>query len=82
MGGEAVFLYGSVLRDGDVYRMWYYGSFGVAYAESADGVVWHKPDLDLVEIDGTKTNIVIHREKSGTPRIRSMTSTSVWGLER
>ncbi|MEX2643867.1 MAG: hypothetical protein WD270_10460 [Acetobacterales bacterium] len=42
-----------VLRDGDIYRMWFAckgtGGYRVGYAESADGVAWHRRD-DLAGI--------------------------------
>jgi len=58
-------VYGSVIRDGDRYRMWYQSGPGVSYAESEDGITWVKPRLDLVTIDGRKTNILF-RKKSET----------------
>ena len=57
-------IYGSVLRDGGVYRMWYQAWPGdwdgrdvgtVGYAESHDGLTWHKPALGLV-VDGPTGN--------------------------
>src|SRR5688572_16020506 len=54
--GAGASIYGSVIHDGGVYRMWYQGwprdwsgqnSSIVCYAESDDGVVWRKPALDL-----------------------------------
>jgi hypothetical protein len=54
-------VYGSIIRDGDKYRMWYKGGTGVAYAESDDGLVWTKPRLDLVIIDGQKTNLLFRK---------------------
>jgi hypothetical protein len=30
----------------------------LAYLESSDGVSWHEPELDIVQVDGRKTNIV------------------------
>ncbi len=66
--GKVAILYGSVLRDGDKYRMWYHNGTGVAYAESVDGLRWTKPPLGLFEIDGRKTNTVVKRDaKSGEP---------------
>jgi hypothetical protein len=63
------FIYGSVIRDGGKYRMWYQAATGfarVAYAESADGITWEKPNLGLVEIDGKPTNLVLgRRARSG-----------------
>lgn len=61
--------YHSVFRDGDVYRMYYRGSHHVpgdgashqtvCYAESKDGVKWTKPELGIVEFNGSKKNNVI-----------------------
>lgn len=51
-------VYGSVLRDGDKYKAWYKSGPGVSYAESDDGVHWVKPALDLVAVNGVKTNIL------------------------
>ena len=35
------------------------------YAESEDGISWHKPELDYRKIDGQKTNICLGREDYG-----------------
>ena len=61
--------YHSVLLDGDLYRMYYRGSHHVpgenashqtvCYAESNDGVTWQKPELGLVEFNGSKANNII-----------------------
>lgn len=64
--------YHTVFKDGDIYRMYYRGShFDPAsqretheqvycYAESVDGIHWKKPELGLIEFDGsTKNNIVL-----------------------
>jgi hypothetical protein len=60
--------YGTVIRVGDKYRMWYAAdsaasevdshatTFRPAYAESADGIHWTKPPLGLVEFNGNKKN--------------------------
>lgn len=67
--GHAI-LYGSVLRIGGKFRMWYLGMFEteikggqapgwwrpMCYAESDDGVTWAKPDLGLVEFKGNRKN--------------------------
>lgn len=55
-----------MIEDGDRYRMWY----GVirtrspkellCYAESTDGLAWHKPELGLVTVDGNTANNVVH----------------------
>jgi hypothetical protein len=71
--GHAI-LYGSVLRIGGTFRMWYLGMFEtelksgqapgwwrpMCYAESDDGVKWTKPNLGLVEFAGNlKNNICL-----------------------
>ena len=51
-------IYGSVYpkEDGSGYRMWY-GSFSrVLVAESADGVNWKKPGLNVCSIGGSTSN--------------------------
>ena len=35
------------------------------YAESEDGITWRKPELDVVEVDGQKTNIVLGSKEYG-----------------
>lgn len=63
-------LYGTVLKSGDKFRMWYLGMIEdrtvrgqapgfwrpMCYAESTDGVHWTKPELGLVELHGSKRN--------------------------
>ena len=73
------FIYGSVLKEKDLYRMWYYttikerpelkreGTTGVAYAESEDGIHWRKPELDFIAVDGRKTNVLIERDRPHAP---------------
>lgn len=59
--------YTTVLKDGHVYRMYYRGHpWGpewtksvTCYAQSEDGVHWIKPELGIVEINGSKRNNVI-----------------------
>lgn len=67
--GHAI-LYGTVLKQGDTFRMWYLGMHEpevksgqapgwwrpMCYAESKDGVTWTKPDLGLVEFNSNKHN--------------------------
>jgi hypothetical protein len=67
--GHAV-IYGTVIKDGGKFRMWYLGMFEtelksgnapgwwrpMCYAESDDGVHWTKPELGLVEFNGGKKN--------------------------
>lgn len=69
---NGVQFYGSVIRDGGRYRMWYVAfddalsskipsaRWRAAYAESADGVKWTKPNLGLVEFGGNKNNNLIN----------------------
>lgn len=59
--GDSAILYGSVIRDGDKYRMWYYAGGNVAYAESADGLQWRKPGLGVIAQQGRDTNLVVAR---------------------
>src|SRR4029077_8283842 len=64
---EGVFsFYTTVLKDGDRYRMYYTGKssrhgyrYTICYAESADAIHWTRPELGLVEIDGSKANNVV-----------------------
>lgn len=71
--GHAI-LYGSVIKVGDKFRMWYLGMIQreiekgqapgwwrpMCYAESTDGVHWTKPELGLVDLNGnTKNNICL-----------------------
>ena len=64
--------YHSVIRDGDLYRMYYRGlALGVengklkrgrevyCYAESRDGIKFTKPELGLHEYNGSKQNNII-----------------------
>ncbi len=76
----------SVFQDGDIYRMYYRGSSShdpklnpkggggapvVCYAESEDGIHWIRPELGVVEIDGSDKNNIVwpptdHRVEDGT----------------
>lgn len=65
--------YHTVFQDGDLYRMYYRGwqldvENGVlrtghppvaCYAESRDGIRWSKPELGLMEFEGSKRNNII-----------------------
>lgn len=60
--GPQAFFYATVLKDGDVYRMYYRSSAmgsATCYAESADGTSWTKPELGLLELEGSKGNNAI-----------------------
>lgn len=77
--GHAI-LYGTVIKDGNKFRMWYLAMFEteivggqapgnwrpMCYAESTDGVNWVKPELGLVEFNGNKRNNICLIE--GTPQ--------------
>jgi hypothetical protein len=63
MGGMS-----SLLHENGKFRLWYGVSHGIrngeeyaiAYAESEDGIHWSKPELGLVEYNGsTKNNLVV-----------------------
>ena len=58
--------YNTIVLDGGRYRMWYrtddqYSSNAMlhAYAESADGIVWEKPTVGLIEYNGSKENNLV-----------------------
>ena len=56
-------LYNAVLKDKDAIRLYYNpivaGKLRMAYAESKDGVHWTRPNLGIVEIDGSKDNNIV-----------------------
>ncbi len=63
---ERFCFYTTVLKDGDTYRMYYRGHPGTnwlesvtCYAESSDGKHWTKPNLGLVEVNGSRENNAI-----------------------
>jgi hypothetical protein len=66
------YVYGTVFREGEKFRMWYEvhnrGNH-IGYAESRDGLVWTKPDLGLIEFEGSKANNLVvssfQREATG-----------------
>lgn len=59
---SSAYIYGSVFKVGDLYRMWYTAYADVepnyfnGYAESKDGLNWTKPELGLVDYKGSKAN--------------------------
>lgn len=61
--GWGPYVYGTVLWDGGKLRMWYSGIGGgsadVSYAESTDGIHWTKPDLGIIEYEGSNKNNVV-----------------------
>lgn len=64
--------YGTVIQDGDLFRLYTREGRGAKfdgdssevtrYCESRDGIHWTRPDLGLIEIDGSKNNNVILNE--------------------
>jgi len=70
---ETILYYGTVIRIGDTFHMWYNGNYGpfrplngferkytvLCYATSKDGVNWEKPNLGLVEFNGSKANNIV-----------------------
>jgi len=78
----------AIFQDDDIYRMYYLGrqfitteagldeaphpDF-VCYAESVDGISWERPDLGLVEFNGSsKNNIILSSSDSACP-VRAFT---------
>ena len=68
--------YGAVCQVEDELRLWYLGHGDidgeptpaqVCYAVSTDGVNWEKPELGLVEFNGSKRNNLLPFEAQGTP---------------
>jgi len=66
--------YVTVIREGDLYRMWYKGSAlkvrdgrllpvtdSVCYAESEDGMTWRRPNLSIFEHEGSTDNNIVWR---------------------
>jgi hypothetical protein len=56
---------GTVLRDGDQLKMWYdaadaAGAHRLGYATSVDGVNWERPELGLVEVNGSSANNIVN----------------------
>jgi len=63
--------YHTVMRDDNLFRMYYRGAHYdnvseatigkqvVCYAESDDGITWRKPNLNLIEFEGSKANNII-----------------------
>jgi hypothetical protein len=70
---EVLLYYGTVIRIGETLHMWYTGNYGpeanqigyervnccVCYAHSGDGVKWEKPELGLVEFNGSRRNNIV-----------------------
>jgi hypothetical protein len=70
---EHLHYYGTTLKIGDTFHMWYQGNSGekrewgnregkvfrMSYATSRDGRTWEKPDLGLVEFNGSRHNNIV-----------------------
>ena len=85
-----VVIYGSVIKVGDKFRMWYLATWKTSeavmsdrdrwrpmcYAESDDGIHWTKPNLGLVEFNGNKNNNIclIEPESSLMSRVNDFLS--------
>lgn len=66
-------IYFRIIPDGGKFRMWYQGAhwqldptdpkkthpYHICYAESDDGIRWTKPNLGLIEADGSKNNNIV-----------------------
>jgi len=71
--------YGTVIPSGDELRMWYmaHGSamsgsaYSIGYATSKDGKNWVKPDLGLVDYNGSKSNNLVNF-RGGKPSVLLM----------
>ncbi len=69
--------YSCVMKEGDVYKMWYHAmdtklwhtgptNGSICYATSKDGITWTKPNIGLVEYQGSrKNNIVVGHGAAG-----------------
>ena len=67
--GRGSGIYSVVLKDSDLYRMYYRATFpdrdpslgqeGCAYAESTDGISWERKNLGIYSYKGQDTNIMI-----------------------
>ena len=76
MQGSGEFGYLSVLKDGDLYRMYHRtvrpgndpdGHEFFCYLESRDGIRWSKPNLDLFNIPGLDARNAITEENMAEP---------------
>ncbi|MEF8813709.1 MAG: LamG domain-containing protein [Halovenus sp.] len=75
-----VYVYGTVMPDEDEerYEMWYttftlvepdFSEFfySICYAYSEDGIEWEKPDLGIIEYEGSTDNNIVYRGSRGHP---------------
>ncbi len=70
--GWGPYLYGTVLWDAGKLKMWYQiigdGS-RICYAESTDGIRWTKPELGIVEYNGSKANNIVVEGQCSIPSV-------------
>ena len=52
----------AVVKDGNIYRMFYNASSVLALAESLDGIHWTTPSIGLVEYNGSRDNNLVGTE--------------------
>jgi len=77
--------YVTVFRDHSYFRMYYRGSHATylpdgcvsgaqvtCTAESADGIHWRRPDLDLYEVGGKPRNNVVLTTEAGGPAVHNL----------
>jgi len=54
------YLYGTVMWDDGLLKMWYHaytsGAYYNLYATSNDGIQWEKPNLGIIDFEGSKDN--------------------------
>jgi len=76
---EVLLYYGTVLRINDKFHAWYNGNYGplqntvnyertnccICYATSSDGETWEKPELGLVEFNGSRKNNIVQLDAPG-----------------
>ena len=74
--GQAIGYYGTVCQVEDELRVWYRGhgeetggqaKVHICYAVSTDGLNWEKPDLGLVEFNGSKHNNIVACDVGSDP---------------
>ncbi len=78
--GLGMHYYGTVIRIGDELRMWYGGDGDdgtvkgtrMCYAVSTDGINWEKPELGLVEFNGTRNNNLVQFDSEHSANMGSI----------
>jgi hypothetical protein len=87
-------LYGSVFRDGEIYRMYYRGThyrhsgepaqaledhpYVLCYAVSDDGVTWRRPSLGIHEFRGSTANNIVLTPESVSEIDGDPAHTATW----